>query len=208
MDVKRYGEDIMNIRGFGYGFTFGAAFALFLSPFVLSAANKGSSSPSLIPAERVAEYVHSVIQADRSIYTTEIVERMKTQGIVTASENWRDTGKLPLPVQFLIEASRLMLDNPNGIRFRLISNWAINKDNIPRTDFEEAGLLEIAASPERSYKGMKKEHGIEYFQALYPDIAVSQSCVRCHNVHPQSPKKDFRVGDVMGGLLLSIPVSR
>ena len=117
---------------------------------------------------------------------------MKTQGIVTASENWRDTGKLPLPVQFLIEASRLMPDNPNGIRFRLISNWAINKENMPRTDFEETGLLEIAVSPERPYKGTKTEHGIEYFEALYPDIAVSQSCVRCHNTHPQSPKKDFR----------------
>jgi hypothetical protein len=198
----------MNTRSFGYGFTLGAAFALFLSPFVLSAANKGSSSPSLIPAERVAEYVHSVIQADRSIYTTEVVERMKTQGIVTASENWRDSGKLPLPVQFLIEASRLMLHNPNGLRFRLISNWAINKENMPRTDFEETGLLQIAVSPERPYKGMKTEHGIEYFEALYPDIAVSQSCVRCHNTHPRSPKKDFRVGDVMGGLLVSIPVSR
>ncbi|HKT34197.1 MAG TPA: DUF3365 domain-containing protein [Nitrospira sp.] len=198
----------MNTRGFGYGFTLGAAFAFSLSPFVLSAANKGSYAPRLIPAERVAEYVHAVIQADRSIYTTEVVERMKNQGIVTASENWRDTGKLPLPVQFLIEASQLMASNPNGIRFRLISNWAINKKNVPRTDFEKTGLLEVAVSPERAYKGMKQEHGIEYFEALYPDIAVSQSCVRCHNAHPQSPKKDFRVGDVMGGLLVSIPVSR
>jgi hypothetical protein len=131
------GEHAMKTRGFVYGFHVGAAFALFLSPLVLSAANKGSSAPGLIPAERVAEYVHSVIQADRSIYTTEVVERMKTQGIVTASENWRETGKLPLPVQFLIEASRLMAVNPNGIRFRLISNWAINKENLPRTDFEE-----------------------------------------------------------------------
>ncbi len=198
----------MKTRGFWYGFTFGSACALFLSPFVLSAANKGPSSPSLIPAERVAEYVHSVIQADRSIYTTEVVERMKTKGIVTASENWRDTGKLPLPVQFLIEASRLMADNPNGVRFRLISNWAINKDNMPRTDFEETGLVKIGVSPERPYTGIKTEHGIEYFQALYPDVAVSQSCIGCHNAHPQSPKKDFRVGDVMGGLVLSIPVSR
>lgn len=198
----------MNTRGFGYGFILGAAFVFLLSPFLLSAANKGPSSPSLIPAEQVADYVHSVIQADRSIYTTEVVDRMKAQGIVTASENWKDTGKLPLPVQFLIEASRLMADNPNGIRFRLISNWPINKDSMPRSTFEEAGLSKLAVSPERPYKGMKTEHGIEYFEALYPDIAVSQSCVRCHNAHPQSPKKDFRVGDVMGGLLLSIPVSR
>src|SRR4029078_851191 len=153
----------MNTRGFAYGFTVGAAFAFFLSPFVLSAANKASSSPSLIPAERVAEYVHSVIQAARSIYTNEGVERMKRQGIVTASENWRDTGKLPLPVQFLIEASRLMVENPNGLRFRLISNWGIHKEHMPKTDFEEAGLVKIAVSPERPYTGVRNEHGIEYF---------------------------------------------
>jgi uncharacterized protein DUF3365 len=68
--------------------------------------------------------------------------------------------------------------------------------------------VKIAMSPERPYTGVKSEHGIEYFEALYPDVAVSQSCVGCHNAHPQSPKKNFTVGDVMGGLVLSIPVSR
>jgi hypothetical protein len=198
----------MKSRGFWCGFAVGAAVVALLSPWVLSAASKASYSPSLIPAERVADYVHSVIQADRSIYTTEVVERMQMRGIVTASENWRDTGKIPLPAQFLIEASRLVAENPNGIRFRLISNWAINNKNTPRTEFEETGLLEIAKSPERPYTGMKKEHGIEYFNALYPDIAVSQSCIGCHNAHPRSPKTNFRLGDVMGGLLLSIPVNR
>ena len=119
---------------------------------------------------------------------------MQMRGIVTASENWRETARLPLPAQFLLEAGRLVAEKPHGIRFRLVSNWAINKKNQPRTEFEETGLLEIAASPERPYTGVKKEDGIQYFKALYPDVAVSQGCIGCHNAHGNSPKKISSLG--------------
>ena len=197
----------MRFRGFWLGIAIGAISTSLVGQWNSSDAGR-ADPPKCVPAETVAEYVHSVIQADRTFYTTDIVERMQMRGIVVAAENWRETSKLPLPAQFLMESGRLVAQGRSGLRFRLISNWAINKDNMPRTAFEETGLLQIAVSPERPYKGTKTEHGIEYFEALYPDIAVSQSCVRCHNAHPKSPKKDFRVGDVMGGLLLSIPVSR
>jgi hypothetical protein len=197
----------MSTRDFLFGLTVGAVCAFLPVPWVLSARSKDVDLPSLIPAERVADYVHSVIQADRTIYTTEIVERMQMRGIVTASENWRETGRLPLPAQFLIEASRLVKESPKGVRFRLISNWAINKKNAPATEFEREGLAEIVSNPEHIYKGIKDEDGVRYFKALYPDKAVSQSCIGCHNAHPNSPKKDFRLRDVMGGLLVSIPLS-
>jgi len=45
------------------------------------------------------------------------------------------------------------------------------------------------------------------FHAIYADKAASQSCVGCHNAHPNSPKKDFKPHDVMGGILLTIPLS-
>lgn len=94
----------------------------------------------------------------------------------------------------------------SGLRYRLISNWPINKKNKPATDFERAGLSEILVNPDQPYTAVTTEGGISAFQALYADKAVSQSCAGCHNAHPDSPKKDFKPQDVMGGILLSIPL--
>ena len=196
----------MNIRGFVLGFAVGTVCTCLLAPWLLSAATKEPDGSRSISADKVADYLHSVIQADRTIYTIEVVERMQMRGIVTASENWRKTWRLPLPAQFLIEAGRLVAEQPNGIRFRLISNWAINKKNRPTTEFERTGLTEILVDPDHPYRGVVTEGGIRYFQALYPDKAVSQTCIGCHNAHPDSPRRDFKPRDVMGGLLLTIPL--
>jgi hypothetical protein len=198
----------MNIRGFLLGFAVGTVCTCLLAPWLLSAATKEPDGSRSIPADKVADYLHSVIQADRTFYTVEVVERMQMRGIVTASENWRETGRLPLPAQFLIEAGRLVSEQPNGVRFRLISNWAINKKNRPATDFERTGLNEILSNPDLPYKGIMTEDGTRYFKALYPDKAVSQTCIGCHNAHPNSPRRDFRQRDIIGGLLLSIPLSQ
>jgi hypothetical protein len=46
----------------------------------------------------------------------------------------------------------------------------------------------------------------QYFQAIYPDLAVSQACIDCHNGHRLSPKRDFKLNDVMGGIAITIPL--
>lgn len=197
---------MMNCRGFWLGLAVGAVSTCLLGQWVLAIASKGKDPSVCIPAETVAGYVHSVIQADRTFYTTDIVERMQMRGIVVASENWRETARLPLPAQFLMEAGRLVAAERGGVRFRLISSWPINKLNKPTTDFERTGLTEIVENSDRPYTGVTTLGGIPVFQALYADKAVSQSCVGCHNAHPNSPKKDFKPRDVMGGILLTIPL--
>lgn len=41
---------------------------------------------------------------------------------------------------------------------------------------------------------------------MYPDKAVAKACISCHNDHKDSPRKDFKMGDVMGGVVLRLPV--
>ncbi len=194
----------MIMKGLWLGLAVGTTFTCLLGQWVFSAASKEIDSPKGISPEIVAEYVHSVVQADRTFYQNEIVSRMREKGMVSSSENWREDGSLPLPAQFLQESGRLMAKQGKAIRFRLISSWAINKESRPTTEFERTGLMKILENPDRPYTAITTEGKARSFQALYADKAVSQFCADCHNVHPKSLKRDFKAGDVMGGMLITI----
>ncbi|HRC44001.1 MAG TPA: DUF3365 domain-containing protein [Nitrospira sp.] len=61
-------------------------------------------------------------------------------------------------------------------------------------------------NPDHLYTAVTSERRTPVFQALNADRAVSQSCLGCHNAHPNSPKGDFKPQDVMGGILSIIPL--
>ena len=162
-----------------------------------------------IPPETVANYLHAVIEADRTFYTIHVVERMQKGGGVAAAEDWRSKkNTLPLPAQFLMESSTLSAMTGTPVRYRLISLWPINPLNVPRSAAEKAGLESLITHPERVVTGTVTQGSETYFQAIYADRAVSQSCVGCHNTHPRSAKKDFKLNEAMGGLVIEIPMGR
>ena len=179
---------------------------ILIAVFVYWGISSGAKDCGGIPAERVADMVHVVIQSHRTFYTVHVVERLQTKGIVVASENWRSENTLPLPVQFLKESARLPVDGPAKIGYKLISLWPINKQNGPKTDFEQKGLLETLQHPDRPYTEVVMQGGDSYLQAMYADKAVSQACIGCHNAHPNSPKQNFRQDDVMGAMVVTVPL--
>jgi hypothetical protein len=189
------------------GIFFIATAVLFVSP-LLRDVSSASDRPG-IPPETVADYIHAVIEADRTFYTIHVVERQQAGGGAVAAENWRATKNvLPLPAQFLMESSDLATKTGTKVRYRLISLWPINPHNGPYSESERNGLEAVRQHPERSVTGMVKDGDQTYFQAIYADRAVSQACVGCHNAHPGSRKKDFKMNDVMGGLVIEIPLEK
>lgn len=169
-------------------------------------AAKSVTGPPGIPPATAADYVHAVIEADRAIYTKHVVDRMQDKGVVAASENWESQNTLPLPAQFLIDSARMVAKKDRGIRYRLVSLWPIYERNGPATDFERAGLEGVLKQPEKTYTGYVESGGRRYFQAIYADLAVAQACIGCHNAHPNSPRRDFKLNDVMGGIVITLPV--
>lgn len=167
---------------------------------------KDSPGTAGIPPEKVADYVHAVLEADRTIYTTHIVNRMQEKGIVSAAEHWERDNALPLPAQFLQHSGQLVAESGRGIRYRLIGLSPIYQRNAPATDFERKALETLRRQPERPITGVVASGKKQYFQAIYPDRAVSTACVTCHNSHPLSPKQDFKLNDVMGGIAITIPL--
>lgn len=175
-----------------------------------------ATGPSISP-DLVADYIHTVLAADRTAYTKHVVNRVKTlegkakeAGVldVESTEGWQQTDGIPLPAQMFRLGSEIA--NESGFfTYNLISTWYINDNHGPKNDFETTALAEMEASGE-PYKDYQEVAGQAYFSAMYPDLAVAEACVTCHNTHPihleRYPDKQFEMGEVMGGVVINIPV--
>ena len=159
-----------------------------------------------IPPEVVAEYIHAVVQADRTIYSTHVVERLQDLKIPGAAEEWKARGTLPLPAQMLQMAGQEIPGLGLGLRIRLASLGPIYNKNGPADQFERAGLEAVAKNPRKPYTGIITDVNKSFFKAIFADRAVSITCVACHNSHELSTKRDYKLYDVMGGIIISFPV--
>jgi hypothetical protein len=172
---------------------------------------KASASTGIDP-KIVADSLFTVMEADRASYTTHVIKRIKAEGLIDANEYWEDSGNknLPLPAQMFRMAAERAKDskhNTAGFFYQLKSPWPVNKQNKPVTDVEKEGFDFIVANKgEAPFYGEEVLDGKKYFTAIYADVAVSSACVDCHNGHEDTPKTDFALGDVMGGVVLRIPM--
>jgi len=182
----------------------GGLCAIMLAGVPMAVAQAGETAG--IPPEMVAEYIHAVIQADRSLYTTHVVERLQDLKVAVSAEDWKGKGVLPLPAQMLQMAGQEVQGLGLGLRIRLSSLGPIYTRNGPADQFERAGLESVAKDPRKPYTGIMTEGDRRYFKAIFADRAVTMACVTCHNTHPLSAKRDYKLYDVMGGIIISFPV--
>lgn len=151
----------------------------------------------------LTDAIFAVISADRDAYARHVVNRLQyEERTVIATEHFREEKALPLPAQMLrMSAEEVARTTKGEFGYSLLSLWPVNKQNGPRTDSEKLGLRTVAETGKNHYSE-EVLGGEKYFVAYYPDKGVVEACVKCHNDHKDSPRRDFRVGDVMGGIVI------
>jgi hypothetical protein len=181
------------------------AAALAASPLIAVGCKPSGAAPPGAGEQAIADAVFDVLSADRETYAEEVVHRLQNvEKVFKASEQWRDDKLLPLPAQMFRMGAERARKRSQRVSYALLSLWPINKQNGARTDAEKQGLQAVIDHPDKPFYRDEELAGTRYLTAVYPDKAVSQACVGCHNAHGDSPRKDFKVGEVMGGVVIRI----
>jgi hypothetical protein len=180
--------------------------ALVLAIATLGCKNlQGAGAAGGIGERDFADGLHAVLSADREVYTKQVVNRLQNEEkVLKAGEHWKDDKLLPLPAQMFRMGAERARDKTRGFSYALLSLWPINKQNGARTEAEKRGLQAVADQPAQNSYDDESVAGVQYLTAVYPDLAVSDACVSCHNSHPDSPRHDYKLGDVMGAVVIRV----
>ena len=135
----------------------------------------------------------------RTFYNSEVVERVRPRGIEVTHNYAATAGAIPIPATFTIEFGKHIAANNSGMEIRLFSDYPFpfRKDGGPRDAFERQALEELRRHPDKPFYRFEQFQGrpvLRYATA----VPMKAGCVACHNSHPESPKKDWKVGEIRG----------
>jgi adenylate cyclase len=154
----------------------------------------GTASEKHIPIARVFEAVNAINHEARRIFTARVVGEGQKAGLKFA-EDWQheESEAGPLPALFLRLVSSELAKRSDKLSLFLGSDEPINPSNrfsreqkVRFQQMKTNGHPQLFPTPDGLQVGM------------YPDVASVAPCVSCHNEHTTSPKRDWKLGDVMG----------
>ncbi len=175
---------------------------------LLATGCKPADNNNMVSVQGMTDALFTVISSNRAVYSRTVVDRLQYQDhILEATERYKETKGLPLPAQMLRMSAEMVVTTGAAFTYSLISPWPINKQNGPKTESEKTGIRSVTETG-KNYYVEEILGGKKYFSAYYPDKAVVEACVTCHNGHKDSPRKDFALGDVLGGIVIRVPVDK
>ncbi len=151
----------------------------------------------------------NTIQEARNLYATQAVARVKDVPNVSVMPNYAETpGAIPIPATYLIELGHALSQNNDGMSVRLFSDYPFpwrRSQGGARDDFERQALEALRQDPSKPFVQVEEFQGRMSLRYAQADI-MKASCVACHNQRLDSPKRDWKVGDVRGVLEISRPL--
>jgi signal transduction histidine kinase len=162
-----------------------------------------------------AKAVASQVLSLRQFYTAEIATRAAQSGMHLDSDFEHRAGTLPLPATLVKALGTSIERDYPGMSLRLYSRLPFPNRAATEVydDFETRALTALEANPEQAQVWIEKIGGqlggqiggqrrVRYVVA----DRMQAGCVACHNTRSDSPRRDWKVGDVRGAIEITVPV--
>lgn len=175
--------------------------SLLLLPVVMVAAMSGATVAQM---RLQADEISTLASGIRAYYADNVISRLQDAGgQAVYSENYRDIhGGIPIPATLSIELGALF-DNAHSdgrIAYEFLSDYPFAKRiSQPLDAFEREAIKAFRADPSLASFDEMQGNGLgRSTYRLATPVRMRTACVTCHNAHPDSPKRDWKVGDVRG----------
>jgi adenylate cyclase len=151
---------------------------------------------------RQAGDLNSMISSVRGYYANNVVGRVLASPGTASTQithNYADIpGAIPIPATLSLELGRVINERQANINYRFISDFPFaNRAPHEMDAFEQHALAYLREHPSETLTDSLST-GLQDRVRLIAPIVMAGPCVNCHNAHPESPKHDWKIGDVRG----------
>jgi hypothetical protein len=180
-----------------------ACFAILL--WILSRATHGNMVAAEVTNARATIAQFKTL---RAYYTEQVVAKvLKGSSLEAVVDHHHRADAVPLPASMIHDLSRILGQDSTGVFLRLYSDFPFpNRADRKLDPFMEEAMEALRLDPTATFVREEDIGGSPFVRVAISDPMVKQACVDCHNSHPQSPKRDWKLGDVRGVLEVDKPL--
>lgn len=134
----------------------------------------------------------------RGYYTSNVIRKAKANGALKPSIDHKGSDDaIPLPATMIHDLSKLLENNSTSIA--LYSAYPFpNRKGRKLDKFQQDAWEYLVKNPEATFAREEVRNGATVMRVAIADTMSAKGCVGCHNALPNTPKNDWKLGDVRG----------
>lgn len=154
-------------------------------------------------SERLTTYIRMF----RSYYNDDILLKIKEHSNLKVNFDHKlDNQTVPLPATVVHDLGNIFTEG-SEIQVQMYSNFPFpNREDRVLDKFQQESLEYILKNPEKTYSREGIKDGELFYRTSFPDYLSADGCVNCHNTRADTPKNDWKLGEVRGVIEIDVPI--
>ncbi len=158
-------------------------------------------------ATRSALQTATQFKTIRSYYTKNVVKKAKQSGaLIPTIDHVGNPKAIPLPATMIHDLSKLLAHNDTTMTLYSAFPFPERRDRT-LDKFQQQAWAFLTRNPDKVFKRQEQRDGKTIMRVAVADKMVAEGCVSCHNSHPETPKNDWKLGDVRGVLEVNADIT-